>query len=115
MGTHSHVTECVEINQDISRLYFHTVHFEESDEIKCRMHKRRVDLLLATVDELSQQYYLNFCQQLQFEIAETYSTMMDLKYTIAARNTSKIGEHTRKKINLLCNLSMKHFNKFIDT
>jgi len=113
--THSHVTECVEINQDISRLYFHTVHFEESDEIKCRMHKRRVDLLLATVKELSPQNYLDFYQQLNYEIAETYSTMMDLKYAIASKDTSKLSEKTKKKINLLCKSSMKHFNNFIDT
>ena len=48
--------------QDISHLYQFVALFEPSDDIKCRMHKRRLDILIAALNELNPQYYLAICR-----------------------------------------------------
>ena len=53
--------------------------FELDIDRQCRMHKRRVDMLLAELHQLNPQYYLLVSRQLMFELAETYSSMLDLK------------------------------------
>lgn len=43
------------------------------------MHKRRVDLLEGVVKELNPTYFLTNCQELWFELGETYNDMLDTK------------------------------------
>lgn len=49
---------------------------------QCRMHKRRVDMLTRVLKPLNRQHYQLVCRQLLFELAETLSTMRDLKQEI---------------------------------
>lgn len=48
-------------------------------------------------------------RQLMFELAESYSEMMDLKLTLANRqaDTQSLDNHTIKKFNSLCSASAK--------
>lgn len=46
---------------------------------QCKMHKRRVDLLEGVVKELNPTYFLTNCQELWFELGETYNDMLDTK------------------------------------
>uniref|UniRef100_A0A8C9RZT2 KIF-binding protein n=1 Tax=Scleropages formosus TaxID=113540 RepID=A0A8C9RZT2_SCLFO len=88
---------------------------EEKDlERRCKMHKRRVDMLEPICKDLNAQYYLLICRQLQFELAETYYEMMDLKLALANKQ-DELDAHSIKKFNHLCNASIKYYQKFLDS
>lgn len=110
-----HVTDHVEILQDMSQLYKLLAFFDEDFERRCKMHKRRVDILSEVLVELNPQHYLLVCRQLMFEIAEAYSDMVDLKIAIAEESGGPPHAHAVKKINTLINQSIKFFQSFLDS
>lgn len=110
-----HVSNHVEILQDMSQLYKLLAFFDEDFERRCKMHKRRVDILSEVLVELNPQHYLLVCRQLMFEIAEAYSDMVDLKMAIAEESGGPPSVHAVKKINTLINQSVKFFQSFIDS
>ncbi|KAA0717906.1 KIF1-binding protein -like protein [Triplophysa tibetana] len=109
-----HVTDHIEILQDHSALFKVLAFFELDLERRCKMHKRRVDMMEPICKDLKAQYYLLICRQLQFELAETYYEMMDLKLALAER-IDQVDVHTIKKFNLLCSSSMKYYQMFLDS
>lgn len=112
-----YVTDHIEILQDHSALFRVLAFFEEDLERRCKMHKRRIDLLEPICNELNAQYYLMIRRQMMFELAETYNEMMDLKLTVANRlsDTQSLDSHTIKKFNHLCSSSAKYFQMFLDS
>lgn len=110
-----HVTNHVEIIQDLSQLYKLLSFFDEDFDRRCKMHKRRVDMLSEVLIELNPQHYLLVCRQLMFEIAEAYSDMADLKIAIVDESGGRPTAHSVKKINALINQSIKFFKSFIDS
>ncbi|XP_020797255.1 KIF-binding protein [Boleophthalmus pectinirostris] len=112
-----YVTDHIEILQDHSALFRVLAFFEEDLERRCKMHKRRVDMLEPICNELNAQYYLMIRRQLMFELAETYNDMMDLKLALANRqaDTQSLDSHTIKKFNHLCSSSAKYFQMFLDS
>nr|XP_057945036.1 KIF-binding protein [Doryrhamphus excisus] len=112
-----YVTDHIEILQDHSALFRALAFFEEDVERRCKMHKRRVDMLETICIELNAQYYLMVRRQLMFELAETYNEMMDLKLTLANRqaDTQSLDSHTIKKFNHLCSASAKYYQMFLDS
>ncbi|KAM9860706.1 KIF-binding protein [Aulostomus maculatus] len=110
-----YVTDNIEILQDHSALFRALAFFEEDMERRCKMHKRRVDMLEPVCNELNTQYYLMIRRQLMFELAETYNEMMDLKLTLANRQAESLDNHTVKKFNHLCSASAKFFQMFLDS
>ncbi|XP_053172804.1 KIF-binding protein [Scomber japonicus] len=112
-----YVTDHVEILQDHSSLFRALAFFEEDLERRCKMHKRRVDMLEPICIDLNAQYYLMIRRQLMFELAETYNEMMDQKLTLANRqeDSESLDSHTIKKFNHLCSASAKYFQMFIDS
>uniref|UniRef100_A0A3P9H2C4 KIF-binding protein n=1 Tax=Oryzias latipes TaxID=8090 RepID=A0A3P9H2C4_ORYLA len=111
------VTDHIEILQDHSALFRALAFFEEDVERRCKMHKRRVDMLEPICNDLNSQYYLLIRRQLMFELAETYNEMMDLKLTLANRqeDSQSLDNHTIKKFNHLCSASAKYFQMFLDS
>ncbi|KAJ8013708.1 hypothetical protein DPEC_G00032590 [Dallia pectoralis] len=109
-----HVTDHIEIVQDHSALFKALAFFEEDMERRCKMHKRRVDMLEPICKDLNAQYYLLICRQLQFELAETYYEMMDLKLAVANKQDD-LDAHTIKKFNSLCAASVKFYQMFLDS
>ncbi|KAI7805501.1 KIF-binding protein [Triplophysa rosa] len=109
-----HVTDHIEILQDHSALFKVLAFFEQDLERRCKMHKRRVDMMEPICKDLNAQYYLLICRQLQFELAETYYEMMDLKLAVAER-LDQLDVHTIKKFNHLCSSSMKYYQMFLDS
>ncbi|XP_061820261.1 KIF-binding protein [Nerophis lumbriciformis] len=111
------VTDHIEILQDHSALFRALAFFEEDVERRCKMHKRRVDMLETICIELNAQYYLMVRRQLMFELAEIYNEMMDLKLTLANRqaDTQSLDNHTIKKFNHLCSASAKYYQMFLDS
>ncbi|XP_072280446.1 KIF-binding protein [Pyxicephalus adspersus] len=109
-----HVTDHIEVVQDHSALFKVLAFFEEDYERRCRMHKRRVDMLEPLTNELNPQYYLLVCRQLQFELADTYYEMMDLKVAIGNK-LDEMDSHTIKKINSLAQSAIKYYEMFLDS
>ncbi|XP_006630631.2 KIF-binding protein [Lepisosteus oculatus] len=109
-----HVTDHIEVVQDHSALFKALSFFEEDYERRCKMHKRRIDMLEPICKDLNAQYYLLICRQLQFELAETYYEMMDLKLALADKQ-DELDAHTVKKFNHLCAASIKYYKMFLDS
>nr|XP_020663617.1 KIF1-binding protein [Pogona vitticeps] len=108
------VTDHIEIVQDHSALFKVLAFFEEDYERRCKMHKRRIDMLEPICAELNPQFYLLLSRQLQFELAETYYEMMDLKVAIGNR-LEELDSHTIKKINSLAQMAIKYYELFLDS
>ena len=102
----------VEVVQDLSLLYKLLACFETEVAYKCRLHKRRIDILSATLSELNQQHYLAICRQLTYELAEAHSELANLKIvqTSEAPSPQAVG-----KINRHINSSIAHFQRFVDS
>ncbi|XP_029465015.1 KIF1-binding protein [Rhinatrema bivittatum] len=108
-----HVTDHIKVLQDHSALFKVLAFFEEDYERRCKMHKRRVDMLEPIVKELSPQFYLLICRQLQFEVAGIYYEMMDLKVAIGNK-LEELDSHTIRKINSLAQCAIKNYEIFLD-
>lgn len=76
------VTDHCEILRDISDLYAALVFFDFDLSRKCKMHKRRLDLLEPVCQEISEQFYLTLKRQLLFDCGSILSEMVDLKTDI---------------------------------
>ncbi|XP_078576444.1 KIF-binding protein-like [Branchiostoma floridae x Branchiostoma japonicum] len=110
-----HVTDFVEITQDWSQLFRALSFFEQDFERRCKMHKRRADMLQSLLSELNQQHYLLVCRQIMYEIAEIFSEMLDLKVAIAEAGDERPTVHAVKKINSLAQQSISHYQMFLDS
>jgi hypothetical protein len=117
------VTDHCEIVRDLSELFCALLFYEESLENRCKMQKRRLDLLIPTCDEISEQYYLTMKRQFLFDIGSIYSDMMDLKLEILNAKTGNQKETINpkdyvssvQKINTFAKNSIERFEKFLDT
>lgn len=109
-----HATDNVSVVQDHSQLFKHLIFFEPTLERKCRMYKRRADMLEDVLKELNPQHYLVLMRQLYFEAGIIYSEMADSKITIVS-DSEKSSSHAVLKINKLVGQSLKHFDHFINS
>ena len=108
----SFASDNVTITQDHSKLYKLVAFFESANDLKCRMHKRRVDMLSALLQQLNRQHFLNVCRQLMFELGETQGEMADLKIVNASEEPSP---HAVGKINKLLLSAVKYFEDFVQS
>ncbi|XP_075697569.1 KIF-binding protein isoform X2 [Rhinoderma darwinii] len=109
-----HVTDHIEVIQDHSALFKVLAFFEQDYERQCKMHKRRIDMIEPLCKELNPQYYLLICRQLQFELADTYYEMMDLKVAIGNK-LDEMDSHTVRKINSLAQSAINYYEMFLDS
>ncbi|XP_038600090.1 KIF-binding protein [Tachyglossus aculeatus] len=109
-----HVTDHIEVVQDHSALFKALAFFEADYERRCKMHKRRVDMLEPLSAELNPRYYLLVVRQLQFELAETSYEMMDLKVALAER-LAEPAPRAVKKINALARAAIGYYQLFLDS
>ena len=110
-----YVSAYVEITQDVSQLYKSIALFDDNFDNRCKMHKRRIDMLNAVLLELNPQHFLVICRQLTFEIAEIYGEMANLKKAIIEENPAKFSANSVKKINHLLMQSVKYYQGFVDS
>ena len=110
-----YVSDYVEITQDISQLHKYLAFYDNEFENRCKLHKRRIDMLNAILLELNPQHFLQICRQLTFEIAETYTEMAELKKCIIEENPSKFSVNSVKKINYLLLQGIKFYQGFVDS
>lgn len=110
-----HCSDYVDIVRDQSQVYKLLAFFEIDLERQCKMHKRRADMLEVVLKELNRQYYLLVCRQLMFELGEIYSTMLDNKLALIETSDDPPSGHACKKINLLAQQSIGHFQAFVES
>ena len=110
-----HCTDHIELVQDYSKAFKLLAFYEPDLDRQCKMNKRRIDMLQEILRELNTQFYMMVCRQLMFEIAETYSHMLDLKLAIIEEAGTPPNPHAVKKINSLCEQSIAHFNTYLNT
>ena len=112
-----HCTDYIAIIQDQSLSFKLLTFFELDFERQCKMHKKRIDMLVELLNELNPQHYLLVCRQLIYEIADTYSTLMDLKFSILEASGTDVRPtaHQVKKINALVQESIKYYQQYLDT
>ncbi|XP_047119876.1 KIF-binding protein [Schistocerca piceifrons] len=111
----SHASDYVQIVQDHSQLFSHLAFFEDDEERQSRMHKRRVDLLESVLQQLNPQYYMLVCRQLWYELALTYSDILDIKLERLQASDSRPTPHALRKINHLASSSIANFTHFLDS
>jgi hypothetical protein len=67
------VSDHCEIIRDLSELYAGLLLFENDLDRRCKMQKRRLDLLIPVADNINEQFYLQMKRQLLFDIGSIYN------------------------------------------
>lgn len=109
----THCSDYIEIIQDHSKIFKFLSYFEEDLDRQCKMHKRRIDMLVSVLNELNPQHYLLVCRQLQYEIAEIFSAMLDLKVALYETGQKTPNPKATSKINQLSKQGIDYYEKFI--
>ncbi|XP_013183120.2 KIF-binding protein [Amyelois transitella] len=108
-------SDYIELVQDSSQSYSYLAFFEEDDERRSKMHKRRIDMLEDLIKEINPTYYLQYCRQLWFELGEVYSDILNIKLDKLNRTKEKPTPHALNKINLLCEKSIENYDHFLNS
>ncbi|KAI5642723.1 KIF1-binding protein [Phthorimaea operculella] len=108
-------SDYIELIQDSSQSYSYLAFFEEDDERRSKMHKRRVDMLEDLIKEINPTYYLQYCRQLWFELGEVYSDILNIKLDKLNKSKERPTPHALKKINALCEKSIENYDHFLDS
>ncbi|KAK3584584.1 hypothetical protein CHS0354_040286 [Potamilus streckersoni] len=109
----TYCNDYVEIIQDHSAAFKNLAFFELRIDRQCKMHKRRIVMLSAVLKLLNPQFYLLICRQLMFELADTYSAMLDLKVAAMEQEGSISTSHAVTKINLLTKESIEKYQEYL--
>ncbi len=115
------VSDHCEIVRDLSELYACLMSYETDLDRRCKMQKRRLDLLIPVCNEINEQFYLQIKRQLLFDIGSIYSDMMDSKLEIFNSKEEKNAMITKEKIasvnkiNQLAMSSIQKFEEFLNT
>lgn len=110
-----HASDYISIVQDVSQAYKYLAFFEEHEDRQAKMHKRRIDVLESAVKELNPHYYKSACRQIWFELAETYSDILDIKVDRLQSFNNTLTPQALAKINHLARGSIKNFQLFLDS
>ncbi|XP_015189110.1 PREDICTED: KIF1-binding protein homolog [Polistes dominula] len=111
----NHASDYVEIIRDLSSAYKYLSFFEENEDRQAKMHKRRIDILEATVKELNPQYYKNVCRRIWIELSTTYSDILDIKLDRLRANNDRAEPQALNKINNLAKSAIKSYQFFLDS
>ncbi|KAK6181184.1 hypothetical protein SNE40_009099 [Patella caerulea] len=110
-----HCSDYIQLVQDHSTAYKHLLFFEMDIDRQCKMHKKRIDMLLDIINVINPQHYLLVRRQLIYEVAETYSCMADLKLTKLESDPGSRSAHVVNKINQLTLHSIEQFQSYLDS
>jgi hypothetical protein len=105
----------IEIIQDQTQLYLNLLFFEDNPENQAKLHKRRIDLLENIIKKINPQYYLQYCRQIWFELAQTYSDILNIKSDKLRELNERPSPHVLNKINHLIEKSISNFYCFIES
>lgn len=107
-------SDYIEIIQDKSQMYANLVFFEDNPENQAKLHKRRVDILEGVLKEINPTYYLQYCRQIWFELAQIYTDILDIKIDKLQQSKDRPSPHALQKINTLVDKSIHHYTNFIN-
>lgn len=100
-----YVSDHSEIQRDQSELYSCLIFFDPDLDRRCKMQKRRLDLLIPICDSINEQYYMQLKRQYLFDVGSIYSDLLDLKLEILVEKQEKLKsegspltEKTQKEI-----------------
>ena len=113
-----YVTDHCEIVRDLSELYSALLFFEADLDRRCKMQKRRLDLLIPICSDLSEQFYLQIKRQYLFDIGTINSDLMDMKIELFRERKEKNVKEAASaihKINTLAANSIEYFESFLNT
>lgn len=110
----SHASDYSAIILDHSELYKTLIVFESDVGVQCRMHKRRIDMLVPLLYCLSRQHYLDQVRQVEFHAALVHSEMADLKVVLSG-DMDEPSLHAINKINKLLQSAIDHYQHFVDS
>lgn len=108
-------SDYIEIAQDKSQMYANLAFFEDIPENQAKLHKRRADLLETIVREINPTYYLQYCRQIWFELAQIYTDILDVKSDKVQQSKERPSPHALQKINALVDKSIQHYTNFINS
>lgn len=108
-------SDYITLIQDSSQSYSYLAFFEEDDERRAKMQKRRIDMLEDLIKEINPTYYLQYCRQLWYELGEVYSEILNIKLDKLNKSNEKPTPHLLKKINMLCEKSIENYDHFLDS
>ena len=111
----SHASDYASIVQDHSTLFRLLSLFENDIGRKCRMHKRRIDMLSDVINQLNPQHFLVICRQCHYELGEVSYEMADLKMTVAAQSNAPPQTQPLNKINKFLLSAIEHFEIFTNS
>ena len=106
-----HASDYVDCIQDHSKLYRHLSSFDYDVDRKCKMYKRRVDMLEEILKEINPKHFMAQCRQIWFELGEAYNEMYEMK---VSKEKDQVTT-SAKKLNSLLKKSTEHFVAFIDS
>lgn len=108
-------SDYIEVIQDSSQSYNYLAFFEEDDERRSKMHKRRIDMFETLIQAINPTYYMQYCRQLWFELGQAYLDTLNIKLDRLNNSGEKPTPHALKKINMLCEKSIEHYDHFLDS
>ena len=76
------VTDHTKISQTVSQIYKFLAYFEADKSTKCKLHKRRINLLKPIESEISVNAYQDIVQSLCYELGSIHENMGSLKKEI---------------------------------
>lgn len=107
-------SDYIEIAQDKSQAYARLAFFEDSPENQAKLHKRRADLLEDVVNNINPACYTQYCRQIWFELAQTYTEILDIKIDKLQESKERPTAHALSKINSLVHKSIEHYTNFVN-
>ncbi|XP_044018920.1 KIF-binding protein-like [Aphidius gifuensis] len=111
----THASDYIAIIQDISQSYKYLAFFENDDDNRAKMHKRRIDVLEDAVKELNPKYYQSICRQVWIELGEIHTAILDIKLDKLKTSDERPTNHAIKKINHLSISGIKYYQMFLDS
>merc|ERR1712228_495808 len=117
------VTDHIKISQTVSNIYKYLAYFEQDKSTKCKLHKRRINLLKPIESELSMGAYQDIVQSLCYELGSCFENMGSLKKEIydqqqmdkQNKNEEKNAAEMKqiKKINDLYSNGIHYLSKYV--
>ena len=102
-------SDYVELEQDRATLYGLLAKFETDSSRKCKMLRKRVDILEKVLNKLNPTFYLNHVRKLNFELGEAYFDLLQSKEK-QGKSTDADG-----KINRLCAKGIEKMHSFVQS
>ncbi|XP_028030313.1 protein KBP homolog [Bombyx mandarina] len=106
-------SDYIELILDSSQAYNNLAFFEDNDDRRAKMLKRRIDMLENLLNEINPTYYLQYCRQIWYELGVVYTDILNIK--IDKWPKSEVTVQARKKIDLLCDKSIESYTNFINS